>query len=117
MAVKKRLSPNQLAETKASFAGLKSINNYKSVKPEFAVSEIQPVEDALDALLAQEAQLLGQVNDLRDQIADKGKEYAQKMKGAAQQVIAQYGDDSAEIQMLGRKRTSERAPRQPKPAK
>ncbi len=116
MARKTRLSPNKLAEVKSSFAGLKTIGDYKSVKPEFEVSLIQAVETAVDDLTLQEAQLSAQLDDVRDQLADKGKEFTQKMKGAAQQVIAQYGDDSAEIQKLGRKRTSERATRKPKTA-
>lgn len=114
MAKKTRLSPNKLAEVKASFAGLKSITNYVPVKSEFKVSEIEPVEAAIDDLTAQEAQLLAQLGDVRDRLADKGTEFTQKMKGAGQQVIAQFGDDSAEIQMLGRKRTSERAARKSK---
>ncbi len=114
MAKKARLSPNQLAEVKASFEGLKSIGNYAPVKAEFRISEIEPVEAAIDDLTAQEAQLLAQLGGVRDQLADRGTEFSQKMKGAAQQVIAQFGDDSAEIQKLGRKRTSERAPRKTK---
>lgn len=117
MAQRKRLSPNQLAEVKASFEGLKSIAGYAPVKPEYKVSEIQPIEAAIDDLTKQEAQMLARLGDLRDQIADKGTAFAQKMKGAAQQVIAQFGDDSMEIQALGRKRTSERAARKPKTAK
>ena len=116
MATKRRrLSPNELAEVKASFEGLKSITDYAPVKTEFSVSQIQAVETAIDTLTGQEAQLLAQLGAVRDQIADKGTEFSQKMKGAAQQVIAQYGDDSLEIQKLGRVRSSERGTRKPKP--
>ncbi len=114
MARKIRLSPNKLAEIKGSFAGLKTIPDYKPVKAEFEVSLIQAVETTVDELTLQEAQLSAQLNDVRDRLADKGKEFTQKMKGAAQQVIAQYGDDSPEIQKLGRVRSSERATRKPK---
>lgn len=117
MAVRRRLSPNNLAEMKASFAGLKSIASYKPVKPDFAVDSIQRVETAIDDLTAQESQLAVQLAEVRDQLADRGTEFTQKMKGAAQQVIAQFGDDSMEIQALGRKRTSERAPNRPKTVK
>ena len=118
MARKSRLSPNQLAELKASFAGLKTISGYAPVKAEFKVSEITLVETAIDTLTEQELRLLTQIADLRAQIADKGAQFQAKMKGAAQQVIAQYGDDSPEIQALGRKRLSDRATRKPnKPAK
>lgn len=109
-----RLSPNKLAEVKASFAGLKTIDGYKPVNNEFAVAQIEPIETAIDDLTAQETQLLIQLSDVRDQIAAKGTEFVQKMKGAGQQVIAQFGDDSAEIQALGRKRASERSTRRPK---
>jgi hypothetical protein len=66
-------------------------------------------------LLEQEAQLMVQVEDVRDQIADKGKELAKKMVGVGQQVVAQFGDDSPEVQAIGRIRSSERAGRKPKP--
>ncbi len=116
MAGKKKLSPNKLAEVKNSFAGLKAIGDYKPVKAEFEVKLTQAVETAVDDLTLQEVQLAAQLSDVRDRLADKGAEFTQKMKGAAQQVIAQYGDDSAEIQMLGRVRSSERATRKPKAA-
>lgn len=114
MPKKKRLSPNKLAETQASFAGLKTISDYAPVKVEYKVGSIQPIEDAIAALTEQESQLLVQLGEVRDQLADKGTEFLQSLKGAAQQVIAQFGDDSPEIQKLGRKRASERATRQPK---
>lgn len=115
MARNKRLSPNKLAEAKASLAGLKTITSYKSVKPEFDIAQIEPVEAEIDALTAQESTLLVQLGDVRDQLAEKGTLFTQKLKGAAQQVIAQFGDDSPEIQSVGRKRTSERATPKPKP--
>ena len=55
MARKKRLSPNQLAELKSNFAGLKSVQGYSPIKDEFKVTAIEPVETALDNLLVQEA--------------------------------------------------------------
>ena len=114
MAEKRRLSPNKLAELKASFAGLKSIAGYAPVKTEYSVASIQPVETAIDNLTTQEAQLAAQLADVRDQLADKGAQFTEKMKGAGQQVIGQFGDDSAELQALGRKRSSERKPPKPR---
>lgn len=114
MARKVRLSPNKLAEVKEAFAGLKTISDYAPVKTEYAIAQIEAVEKAVDNLTLEEAQLAAQLADVRDQLADKGKEFVQKMKGAGQQVIAQYGDDSAEIQKLGRVRSSERGTRKPK---
>lgn len=116
MAVIKRLSPNQLAEVKNAFAGLKSVDGYAPVNDDYKVSAIEPLEAALDELTVQEAQIAAQLAAVRDRIAETGTEFQQKIKGAAQQVIAQFGDDSSEIQALGRKRASDRAARKPKTA-
>ena len=112
--IKKRLSPNQLAEVKANFAGLKQISGYSPLNAEYKVGAIEAIETALDALLLQEAQVAANLADLRDQIAEKGTEFQQKIKGATQQVVAQFGDDSTEYQSLGRKRASDRAKGRPK---
>lgn len=117
MAKKKRLTPNKLAQLKSSFAGLKGIGNYTPVKTEFAVAAIETVEKAIEDLTLRESQLLAQLADVRDQLADRGTEFAQKMKGAKQQVTALFGDDSHEFQALGGKRISERAVRKPNTAK
>lgn len=114
MSKARKLTPNQLAEVKTSFAGLKGIDGYAPVNGDYAINKIAPVEAAIDNLMEQEAQLSAQLAGVRDEIAERGTEFVQKMKGAAQQVIAQFGDDSAEIQALGRKRASDRAARKPK---
>lgn len=117
MAKKVRLSAKQLAKLKRGFAGLKGIGDYAPQKAEYAVAAIQPIEDAIDDLLTEEAQINAQLEEIRDRIAAKGTEFGQKMKGVGQQIISQYGDDSMELQAIGRKRSSERATRQPKPPK
>jgi hypothetical protein len=108
MAKNKRLSPNKLAELKGEFANLKTITDYTPLNDAYKVSAIDPVETALNTLLPQEAQIVAQLADIRDQIAAKGTEFAQKMKGARQQAIAQFGEDSPQIQSLGLKRSSEK---------
>lgn len=109
MAKYKRLSPNQLAKVKSDFAGLKQIQDYSPRQDDYKVSAILPIETALDNLLTQEAQLETQLGAIRDQIAEKGYQFNQKMNGATQQIIAQYGDDSPEIQAVGRIRKSDRS--------
>jgi hypothetical protein len=108
MAKTKRLSPNKLAELKSEFTNLKSITAYKPFKDEYKTSAIDPVISNLDNLLGEEARTIAALADLRDRIAAAGTELEAKMKGARQQAIAQFGEDSSEIQSLGLKRTSER---------
>ena len=108
MAKNKRLSPNELAELKGEFTNLKDMNDYAPFKDELKVEAIQTIETALNTLITDEAQAITRLTNIRDSIAEKGTEFAKKMKGARQQVIAQFGEDSAEVQALGLKRTSDR---------
>ena len=108
MAKNQRLSPNALAELKGEFTNLKNMADYAPFKDEHKVAAIQTVETALDSLIIEEAQAIAKLAALRDSIAESGTEFAQKMKGARQQVIAQFGEDSAEVQALGLKRASDR---------
>lgn len=108
MPQKKRLSPNQKAELKGDFAGLKSITSYKPSKDEFKTSDIEAIDTRLDNLDEQISQAEAQLADLRNQAADTGAEYVKKMKGARQQIVAQFGDDSPEYEAVGGIRTSNR---------
>lgn len=108
MAKKKRLSPNQKAELKNDLAGLKAITTYNPTKDEFKTAVIETVDNELETLDDEIAQAEAHLADLRNQAADKGKEYIKKMKGARQQIIAQFGDDSPEYEAVGGTRTSNR---------
>jgi len=108
MAKKARLSPNKLAKEKGYFANLKQIAGYDPRKPEYEVAAIQPVADRLDASLERESQLMAELAQVRDSIAEDSTTFVEKNDGAALQVAAQYGEDSVEYQSLGRTRKSER---------
>ena len=115
MARKKRLTPNQRAELKDDLAGLKSISNYNPAKPEFRAEIVEGYDNELDELEIQIAQTEAHLSDLRNQAADKSVQLLKGMKGARQQVIAQFGDDSPEYESVGGTRTSNRRPPKRKP--
>jgi hypothetical protein len=108
MAKKKRLSPNQLAELKKDYAGLKTIDDYNPQKVEYKTEKVEEVDTKLDNLIDLRAQKKAELDNLDDEIADTGKDYTQVMKGARQQVVAQYGDDSPEYEAVGGTRISNR---------
>ena len=108
MAKKKRLSPNQLAELKRDFAGLKTIENYESRNEDYKTEEIKIIDDRIDDLNDRRAQKKAELDDLDNQIADTGVEYQQRMKGVRQQVVGQFGDDSPEYEAVGGTRVSNR---------
>ncbi|HQU85674.1 MAG TPA: hypothetical protein PKY59_21240 [Pyrinomonadaceae bacterium] len=111
MSKKRRLSPNKLAEERASFENLKAMSGYRSQKPEYEVAAIQTVVTELDDAIARESTLLAELAEVRDIIAEKGTALAEKNDGSATQVAAQFGEDSPQYQSLGRKRKSERGTR------
>ena len=87
---------------------MKKIVGYDPRKPEYEVAAIEPVVTRLDASLEREAQLLGELAEVRDLIAEDSTMLVEKNDGAALQTAAQFGEDSVEYQSLGRKRKSER---------
>jgi len=109
MAKNRRLTPNEYAREKAQVAALKEINGYDSRKEEYTVAAIEPVVNRIDSKLEREAQLVAELAALRDEIAADCTTLCEKNDGAALQVAAQYGEDSTEVQSLGRTRKSERA--------
>lgn len=108
MAKNKRLSPNDLAKEKGYFANLKKIEGYDPRNPAYTVEAIETVVERIDARLEREAQLLGELAEVRDFLAADCTTLVEKNDGAALQTAAQYGEDSTQYQSLGRKRKSER---------
>lgn len=108
MPKKKRLSPNQLAELKRDYAGLKTIDNYDPQREEFAEAVVAAVDTKIDNLYDLEAQKKAELDAIGNQIADAGKEYTTVMKGVRQQVVGQFGDDSPEYEAVGGTRASNR---------
>lgn len=109
MAQKKRLSPNKKAELKGDLAGLKGISTYSPARDEFKTAAIEAVETELDNLDDQIDALEAQITELKNRSADKGELFAAKIKGARQQIIAQFGDDSPEYEAVGGTRLSNRS--------
>lgn len=109
MPQKKRLSPNQKAELKGDLAGLKGISGYSPTRDEFKTAVIEAVETELDGLDEQIDALEAQLTELKNRSADKGELFKAKIKGARQQVVAQFGDDSPEYEATGGTRLSNRS--------
>lgn len=108
MARNRRLSPNKLALEKGYFANLKAIAGYAPLRPEFKVTEIQPIADECDSLRVLETQKQAELDDIKDRIAASDTTFVARLDGSAGQIGAQFGEDSTEYQSIGRTRKSER---------
>ena len=103
----KRLNPSLLEADKTGFAALQSVNGYNPANTTYSLAAINTARAALDAAQAAEAQTASAAAAARDNAVAKEWEFHNLMLGAKDQVIAQFGRDSNEVQALGLKKASE----------
>jgi hypothetical protein len=103
----KRLPPIKIEADENGFAALQAIKAYTPINPSYSLEAVRAVYAELEALRRKEAQALAAVLAARNEIIAKEWEFHNLMLGVKEQVIAQFGRDSGEVQALGLKRKSE----------
>lgn len=111
----KRLNPSVIEADKTSFAALQSIATYTPANPTYAMAAITTAQTELIAAQQAEAQTAAAAATARDNAVAKEWAFHNLVLGAKDQVVAQFGRDSSEVQAVGLKRASEYKPRQRKP--
>ncbi|MCA1566782.1 MAG: hypothetical protein LC803_14285 [Acidobacteria bacterium] len=112
----KRITPSVLEADRSSFAALQGIAGYAPANPAYAVATIKTLEAEMTGAREAEAQAAATLASARDTAAAKEWEYHNRILGVKDQVIAQFGRDSNEVQAVGLKKASERkAPTRRKP--
>lgn len=104
----KRLKPAQIEADRTSFAALQTIAGYAPANAAFALAKVTEAEAALRSKQAAEAQAEAALASARDAAVAGEWEFHNLMIGAKDQVTAQFGRDSDEVQAVGRKKASER---------
>lgn len=112
----KRISPSILKDDQDALAALKAMEDYTPATKEFTLAKIQAAGDAMAAAKEAEAQKYAEADAARDDATAAEGAFHKAILGAKNQVQAQYGDDSNEIQAMGRTKKSEIARPGPKPA-
>lgn len=107
----KRLNPAALEADKTAFAALQSITGYTPANPAFTLAAISTANAALTAAQQAEAQAVAAAANARDDAVAKEWAFHNLMLGAKDQVVAQFGRDSNEVQAVGLKKASEFKPR------
>jgi hypothetical protein len=110
----KRINPALIVTDKASFAALQAIPNYSPANTTFAMAAINAAKAELDAAQQTEAQAIAAAATARDNATAKEWAFHNLVLGAKDQVVAQFGRDSNEVQAVGLKRVSEYKSRRPK---
>lgn len=111
----RRLKPTVLETDKASFAALQAINGYAPANSAYSMTTITAAQNVLNAAQQAEAQAQAAAATARDEATAREWEFHNLMLGAKDQVMAQFGRDSNEVQAIGLKKASEYKPRPRKP--
>jgi len=102
-----RLKPSILQADEDGFAALENITAYAPANPAYAIAAITTAQTALEEARDAEAQAEAAAATARDRAVAKEWEFHNLMLGVKDQVIAQFGKDSDEVQAVGLKRKSE----------
>ena len=113
-----RLRPSQLQEDRDAFAALKEISGYAPANPDFTILHIETAQGNMVDARDVEAQKQAALDTARDDATAKEWAFHNAVLGAKDQVKAQFGDNSNELQAVGLKKKSEYkspGPKKPKP--
>ncbi|HEY0544058.1 MAG TPA: hypothetical protein VGC91_01580 [Pyrinomonadaceae bacterium] len=113
----KKLDAAVMAADEHSFAALQAITAYKPANEAFSISALTEAQRAFDAAKSAQAQAEAAAATARDVTVEKAWIFHNLILGMKDQIRAQFGKDSTEVQAVGLKRTSEYKSRQRKPAK
>ena len=103
----RRLTPPVIATDKQAHAALQAIAGYAPANPAFSLVNLQNLREQMDTEQASEAEKQAAAMTARDVATAAEWAYHNALLGAKEQVIAQFGKDSAQVQALGLKRKSE----------
>lgn len=102
-----RVSPAVVAQDEAAFNALQKISGYAPSNREHAVESLLAAIDEMHAAQIAEDQTLATAATARDKAAEAEWKVHNLMLGAKDQVKAQFGKDSVQVQEIGLKKTSD----------
>ena len=101
------LSESILSEDKDSFAALKKVQGYAPVNPNCTVNKLQTAHDAMAEALEAAAQAKADWEATEDDSIAAQWGFHNLILDAKDQVKAQFGSDSNEVQAVGLKKKSD----------
>ena len=104
----KRIKPSLLDADESGFAALQAMTAYAPANQTYALTAIAAAHAALQGARAAETQAEAAYAAARDNAVAREWEFHNLMLGAKDQVTAQFGRDSNEVQAVGLKKASER---------
>lgn len=106
----KRLPPGKIEADENGFAALRTIAGYTPINSTYALDAVCAAHEELRDLRRAAAAAQAEAQAARDSAVAKEWEFHNLMLGVKEQVIAQFGKDSDEVEALGLKRKSDYKP-------
>lgn len=103
----RRIAPPILQADRDSFASLQAITSYTPANAAYTGTAISALRQAMEAKQAAETQAAAALAAARDEAVAAEWAFHNAMLGAKEQIVAQFGKDSNELQSLGLKKKSE----------
>lgn len=103
----KRLAPSIQTEDIETLDALEAIEDWSPSNPQYSKANAQAIRAAMVAKQTKETQDAVQAKASRDDAAESEWDTHDFVLGVRQQGVAQYGEDSNEVQSLGLKKKSE----------
>ena len=104
----KRLRPAQITEDESGFAALQAMALYEPANQAYSLPAIGSALALMQSARTEEAQAAAALATARDNAVAKEWAFHNLMLGVKDQVMAQFGRDSNEVQAMGLKKSSER---------
>ena len=103
----RRMKPSDITGDEEIYAALQGIAGYAPANPAYTLTALAAARSELQAAWQAETQAEAALAAARDTAVAKEWEFHNKMLGVKDQVKAQFGKDSNEVQALGLKKASE----------
>lgn len=103
----RRIAPSLLTTDRQAHDALKTMTGYNPPNAAYALAALAASRQNMEDKQGAEAQAAAAAAIARDEAVAAEWDFHNAMLGAKEQVIAQYGKDSGNVQSLGLKRKSE----------
>lgn len=100
----KRLSRSMIDDDRQTFLALKNIPDYSPLNKDVEISKVEALEQAMQAAQDQETLQEHMLNALRDKSTLAERDFHDAITECKQQVRAQYGPNSDEVNSIGLKK-------------
>jgi hypothetical protein len=111
----KRMTPNMLNDDEEVYAAVKAMGDYAPANAAYTQVKLEAAHDALEAAHHASVQAEAAAAAARDALVQQQWDFHNKILGTKDQVMAQYGPNSDEVQAVKLKKKTEYKSRTRKP--